>query len=412
VNSVCRVLGVATACVLVSTGVQVAPAFASPAGLTDVLFVANNWDGTADYLSPDSALAPIGRVNVIPDKAERLAEIYRNPIRAAFYFGIRQLVGEGHDQYADDMYSTNDGRNLIVSRPSFADVVSIDLASGNISWRFAVDGQRADHMAISQDGTQVAVSASTANTVHILNTVDGTEIGTFPTGTSPHENVFTKDGRYIVNASIGRVETPFDAPELGLTKFPRWISFYDRATGAVVRKIDIGQKLSEAGHSNMSSSVRPMTLSPDERYLYLQVSFFHGIVEYDLQDDKVTRVADLPISPEAEALPRESYLLDSAHHGIAMNAAGTKMCVAGTMSDYATVVSRDTLAAGPLVASGEKPYWSTRSNDGQYCFVSWAGSDKVSAISFETGLEVGSAIVGDHPQRMRTGVLDSTLLGS
>ncbi len=388
------------------------PAHAAPSGVTDVLFVANNWDGTADFMSPDADMTRFGSVNTIPDKRERLAEIYRNPIRAVFYFGIRHLVGEGHDQYADDLYTTNDGTKLIVSRPSFADVVSIDIASGNILWRFAVDGQRADHMAISQDGTQVAVSASTANTVHVLSTADGSEIGRFPTGTSPHENVYTKDGRYIINASIGRVETPFDAPQLAITKFPRWISFYDRATGEVTRKVNMGAKLAEAGHPNMSASVRPMTLSPDERFLYLQVSFFHGIVEYDLQEDRVTRIADLPISPAAAALPRHSYLLDSAHHGIAMNTDGTKMCVAGTMSDYATIVSRETLAPGPLVTSGVKPYWSTRSNDGRYCFVSWSGSDKVSAISFDTGLEVGTAMVGDHPQRMRTGVVDSSIIGN
>ncbi|MDQ1200759.1 YncE family protein [Rhodococcus sp. SORGH_AS_0303] len=402
---------IATAALTAMGTVAVAtPAVAAP-GLTDVLFVANNWDGTADYLTPDGNLTRLGRLNVVPDKEQRLAEVYRNPVRAAFYFGIRQLVGEGHDQYADDMYTSKDGRKLIVSRPSFADVVSLDIATGAIDWRFAVDGQRADHMAISDDGTQVAVSASTANTVHILDTANGREIGRFPTGTSPHENVYTKDGRYIINASIGRVETPLDAPALGVTKFPRWIAFYDRTTGAVTRQIDIGRKLAEAGHPDMSSSVRPMTLSPDERFLYLQVSFFHGVVEYDLQQDRVTRVADLPISPAAAALPRESYLLDSAHHGIAMNTAGTKMCVAGTMSDYATVVSRDTLTAGPLVTSGEKPYWSTRSADGQYCFVSWAGSDKVSSISFDTGLEVGSAVVGDHPQRMRTGVVSSSIIG-
>ncbi len=408
-RSLGRTVSVLFTTVAISAGVVV-PAHAAPSGLTDVLFVANNWDGTADFMSPDADMTRFGSVNTIPDKRERLAEIYRDPIRAVFYFGIRQLVGEGHDQYADDLYTTNDGTKLIVSRPSFADVVSIDIASGNIVWRFAVDGQRADHMAISQDGTQVAVSASTANTVHVLNTADGSEIGRFPTGTSPHENVYTKDGRYIINASIGRVETPLDAPQLAVTKFPRWITFYDRTTGAVTRKINMGAKLAEAGHPNMSASVRPMTLSPDERFLYLQVSFFHGIVEYDLQEDRVTRIADLPISPAAAALPRQSYLLDSAHHGIAMNTDGTKMCVAGTMSDYATIVPRDTLAAGPLVTSGVKPYWSTRSTDGRYCFVSWSGSDKVSAISFDTGLEVGTAMVGDHPQRMRTGVVDASII--
>ncbi len=72
----------------------------------------------------------------------------------------------------------------------------------------------------------------------------------------------------------------------------------------------------------MSSAVRPMALSPDERYVYFQVSFFHGFVEYDFKQDRVTRVAKLPISEESRDLPREAYLLDSAHHGIAMNGDG------------------------------------------------------------------------------------------
>ena len=84
----------------------------------------------------------------------------------------------------------------------------------------------------------------------------------------------------------------------------------------------------------MSGAVRPIALSPDERYLYFQISFFHGFVEYDLQQDRVLRLAHLPESDEAKQKRRDEYLLDSAHHGLAMNPSGTKLRAAGTMSDY------------------------------------------------------------------------------
>jgi hypothetical protein len=92
-----------------------------------------------------------------------------------------------------------------------------------------------------------------------------------------------------------------------------------------------------------------------------------------------------------------------------MNPRGTKLCVAGTMSDYAAIVSRRTFAYR-LAAFGEKPYWATNSGNGRYCFVSFSGADRVAAISYRTGREVASIAVGDHPQRMRTGTVRAGLL--
>src|SRR3712207_5183315 len=305
---------------------------AAGAATRDVLYVGNNWDGTADVVDP-STFERITRLNIVPDKEERLAEIQRDPAAQGYFLGIRELVGEGHDQFVDDMFSSHDGRFLYVSRPSFADVVGLDLTTRKIVWRPKVDGYRADHMAISPDGSRLLVSASTAKVVHAIDTATGKIVGNFPSGDQPHENNYSADGRLIFHASIGTVFTPLDEPVFDATKGERYFQVVDASTLQVLRRIDMGDKLAEAGHKDMSAAVRPMALSPDERFVYFQVSFFHGFVEYDLLEDRVLRLAHLPVSEEAARKRREEYLLDSAHHGLAMNPEGTKLCVAGTRSE-------------------------------------------------------------------------------
>lgn len=367
-----------------------------------VLFVGNNWDGTADVVLPRGSFERIHRINIIPDIQQRMLEIYTNPVRLGYFLAIRELVGEGHDQFVDDMFTSKDGEILVVSRPSLADVVGIDLDTEKIVWRFQVDGQRSDHMGLSPDGKHIAVSASTANVVHILETKTGKEVGSFPSGDSPHENNYSADGKRIFHASIGMVYTPTDDPALDSTKGDRYFQIVDARTYKIIERIDMGKKLEQAGYPNMSSAVRPMALSPNERFVYFQVSFFHGFVEYDFRKDKVTRVARLPVAEKIKDLPKEQYLLDSAHHGIAMNGKGTRLCVAGTMSDYAAIVSRKTFRY-KLIHGGKKPYWSTNSGNGRYCFVSWSGSDRISVIDYATKREIARVPVGDHPQRMRIG---------
>lgn len=373
----------------------------SSAALREVLFVGNNWDGTADVLKPAGDFGRIGRINVIPDKDARMAEINADPIRWIAFMTIRNTVGEGHDQFVDDMYSTPDGSSMVVSRPSFADVVSLDLATGRINWRFPVSGYRSDHMAVSPDGRRVAVSASTSNTVHVLDIVTGKELGKFATGDKPHENIFTQDGKYIYNMAIGDVNTQTDAPWLDWTKGDRRVTVVDATTFEQVKVIDMRPKLDALGLRDHSDAVRPAVFSPDESKLYFQVSFFNGFFEYDIATERITRTKTLPKNP-ATSDDRTTFVNDSRHHGISMSPDGGKLCVAGTMDDYATVVDRATLKEGPLVTAS-KPYWATVSGDGRSCVVSESGTDQVTAIDFATGKKVVSVPVGDHPQRVRLG---------
>ncbi len=369
----------------------------------DVLVVSNNWAGTADLIDPHT-FKRLKRLNVVPDREERIAEIRTDPTAQFYYDNIRALVGEGHDQYVDDGFTSPDGRTVYFSRPSFADVVAMSLRTGKIRWRTHVDGYRADHMAISKDGRRLLVSASTANVIDSIDTRTGEITARIPSGDAPHEINFSRDGSLIFHASIGTVYTDSDDPSEDATKGKRVFQVIDARTNEVLEQVDMGQKLAEAGYPGMSAAVRPMAITPDERYVYFQVSFFFGIVQYDLRADKVVTVLRLPLGA-AEGLDREEFLLDSAHHGLSMNPRGTKLCVAGTMSGYAAIVTRRPFKLQRTTKVGNVPYWSQSSADGKYCFVSVAGDDRVAVISFKTGRQVKRIKVGDHPQRMRPGVI-------
>lgn len=398
-------LAAATLCALASGSAQPgSTAEAKGKNLRSVIAISNNWDGTIDFADAET-FEVLERINIIPDYDDRMSELLLDPVGLGFFLGVRVLIGEGHDQFVDDAFLHPNGRFIYVSRPSFADVVAIDLATEEIAWRTEVAGVRADHMAISEDGSEVVVSASTGNVGQVIDTDTGKIIKEFESGDSPHETNYSADGERLFHAAIGRVYTPTDEAQVDTTKGETFFQIVDADTMEIIDRIHFKEELRKAGYPKMSDAVRPMALSPDERFLYAQVSFFHGFVEYDFKKEKVTRVVRLPIADKIKDLPKTAYLLDSAHHGIALNPRGTRFCVAGTMSDYAAIVSRSRPRNAKIIDVGPKPYWSTNSADGKHCYVSVSGSDRVAVISYKKRKEVASIPVGDHPQRVRTGVV-------
>ena len=232
---------------------------AAPAGAVDqqrpqgdvrkTVFVGNNWDGTATVLAPGS-LKQLGRINIIPDKEARIPGDRAEP-------GAARLLPRdprGHRRGQQPVRR----RHVLVQRRAAADRVaalvrrrrrdqpadparscggSRSPASVRTTWR------------VSPNGKRVVVSASTGNVVHVLRMRDGKEIGSFPSGGSPHENIYIDGGRRILHASIGIVYTPADRPEADPPRASgsSRSSTRDDAASSTARRYNLRKKLDRGG---------------------------------------------------------------------------------------------------------------------------------------------------------------------
>lgn len=378
----------------------------------DVFVVGNNWDGTADLFDART-FEHLKKVDIVPDFAERSSEILndKDSLSKTVFELIRANLAEGNDQLVDDLFTSQDGRYLYASRPSFRDVVAIDLQTNQVKWRTDCDGYRADHAALSPDGTTLLVSCSTAQNVIAIDLVTGGIVGRFPSGPAPHENTYIDNGKMVVHANIGPVHRRFsffvDWSNLGSTKPAagqfdgetftpaklneiiakakngkaqslseaemKWLDGKikgerflhlvpvtktpDGETFGTPQKIDMGTLLTEflGGKHPVDWAIRPMAIAADEASLFFQVSFFHGFFEYEMPsesypDGRVVERWDLLIPEKVRALKSWEYQLNSAHHGLAISGDNERLCVAGTMSGYIAIVDRQKDTHGDVVA--------------------------------------------------------------
>jgi DNA-binding beta-propeller fold protein YncE len=373
----------------------------SSGSLRDVLLVGNAVSGTVSFID-GRTFQSLGSFNIVPDLQQRLNTM--TPIQWINY----QLANAdeatvdpavGGTRYVDDMTISPDGTTLYVSRANLDDVAAFDLATHQMLWRSPVDGIHADHMALSPDGTRVVVSATTSTEAEVYNAATGALVGTFPTGSYPHQNNYTADGKYIYNESIGVTLLP---KALNGLKGALQLEKVDASTLKVVKVWTFPYGL------------RPFVIAPDGTTMYADLSYLNGFIKYDLNTSTTITTVNQPFSANAASESPDSYPQNSAHHGIALSGDGTKLCDVGTIDDYAKIVDVATLTTQATVnyPTGSIPYWAATSVDGNYCFVPLSAGNAVSVVSYATGQEVAHIPVGTFPQRGRLAkVTDAAIAG-
>jgi DNA-binding beta-propeller fold protein YncE len=367
-----------------------APALASTSGTRNVLLVGNAVAGTVSFVD-GSSYANLGSFSVIPD----LQQVFAGwtPVQWANYaIAVADEAtvdpSVGGVRYIDDFAVSPDGTVLYVSRANLDDVAAFNLETHKELWVSPADGIHADHLALSPDGRQLVVSATTSQVADVYDAAAGKREGTFPTGTYPHQNQYTADGKYIYNESIGTTALPY---ALSALKGQLQLEKVDAATLKVVKVWTFPYGL------------RPFVIAPDGTTMYADLSYLNGFIKYDLNTSQTLATVSQPFSASAAAKSKDSYPQNSAHHGIALSGDGTRLCDVGTIDDYTKIVSTSTLATSATVTypAGSIPYWAATSADGSYCFVALSAADAVSAISYATGQEVARIPVGNFPQRER-----------
>lgn len=361
----------------------------APVGDTvEVAFVANAVEGSISVIDVSSRQL-LGTIDAKPDGAN--VGFFRDPEQWAAQSVIEARAGLN---YAQDTDLSRDGTVLFISRGYLADVVAMDIATGDILWRTPIAGVRADHMDISPDGSTLFVSAVIrgGNVVEALDTATGSKLGAIQAGDWPHDVHVTPDGERVYIASLGDMQLDLEERDA--------LSSSYKVTIASAASFEVLSELSfEAG-------VRPFQVTGDETRLYAQLSNTHAIIARDLQTGQLTARIDLPVS---EGVTEEDWDFEAPHHGLSLTPDESLLCVAGRASDYAAIVSTPDFETEETIEVGDAPSWAAVSEDGRYCLLPNTRSDDVSIVDIENRREVARLAVGRGPKHITMGRIPATV---
>ncbi|MCG8414088.1 MAG: hypothetical protein MI746_07700, partial [Pseudomonadales bacterium] len=276
-----------------------------------------------------------------------------------------------------------------------ADIAAFELATGKLLWRPPVAGLRADHMDISPDGRFLYASSIilSGNRVQVLDTSNGEKIGEFRAGEWPHDVQASDDGSYVFVASLGNMLN--DEAERG-----------EEAEAYTVTQVD-ASSLDRIAQFEFPAGVRPFHVTRDGTRLYAQLSNTHDLIHYDLSRKEIIKRATLPID---EGVTEADWDFEAPHHGLALTADESLLCIAGRASDYAALIDAESLDTVAVIDTGDAPSWATINETSEFCLIPNTRSDELSIIDLNNRSVMATLNVQRGPKHISVGRVPESII--
>ena len=292
--------------------------------------------GTLSFVD-EASPTKLGYVNAIPDLEGNVW-----PKWTSFVVPRTRVAKstKGGDRFVDDIAVSLDGKTAHISRSNPSDVVAIDLSSPDhrILWRFPIPHQCRPH-GLQPLMAHIAVSATSDGHFFVIDTATGKQVTKVPTGSFPHQNDYSPDGKCIYNTSIG-------------------------VSSALCLERHQGQKADDRGRRQDLEVVNKhlaLWYSPQRGDPRWQDHLRADVVserlgKVDMATGKVLKQVEILLSDYAKGTLQDQGRLSAepAFHGMAINGAETKLCWPAPLTTH-----RHCLRAcddnRPHPASGSKP---------------------------------------------------------
>jgi YVTN family beta-propeller protein len=262
----------------------------------------------------------------------------------------------------DVIYVTIEGRGH--NKPG--ELVWIDPATDKVTKRMDI-GPEPNQLAVTPDGKFAFVPVNDGH-YEVIDLAEAKIVSRIETGGRPHNTVCSPDGKRMYLAPMGA---------------PHKVTIVDVATRKPIGEIPF------------SESVRPITLTKDEKRLFAEVDGLVGFEMADLTERKMTERVKAELSAGQEKVPSRS-------HGIGVRPDQKELWECDV--EHHDVHVYDITGSRPkqiaTIPIGGAIYWLTFSPDGKVCYVSGRSAGEVAAVDTASKEVITRIPVGKVPKRL------------